>query len=151
MPVFVSAATFKGKPCVHIGNDSISIHVLTGGGHIAAVAAPGVDFNPLWEPQWDSVPPALRKLVGSQFSQTEEDRLESELLACIAGHNLCCDVFGSHSAGEVKCGASFHGEAGLVTWTVIDHVSIKNFLLCSACWLVLVLYLLQQFGRHDYN
>ena len=35
------------------------------------------------------------------------------------GHNLCCDVFGDHSEGEVsKSGLAFHGEAGQSTWKV---------------------------------
>ena len=124
MSVFVTAGTFKGLPAVHVGNKNISLRVLTGGGHIACVEAPGVHFNPLWEPHWATTTPALRKLVGtsSKFSQAPADRLESELLSCICGHNLCCDVFGAHSAGEVKSGASFHGEAAMCTWEVIDVV-----------------------------
>jgi len=35
------------------------------------------------------------------------------------GHNLCLDVFGDHSPGEVaNSGLAFHGEAGQVTWKV---------------------------------
>ena len=45
----------------------------------------------------------------------------------IGGHNLCCDVFGAHSEGEVKrAGLSFHGEAGLREWevTAVDDASV---------------------------
>ena len=97
-----------------------------GGGHIAAVKIPGNKINPLWEPPWITTTPAMRRIVARNFSQSEEDRLESELLACIGGHNLCCDVFGSHSKGEVNAGASFHGEAGLTTWEVTDINETKK-------------------------
>ena len=111
---------FNNKPAVEVGNEKIQLTILMGGGHIAAVKIPGNKINPLWEPPWITTTPAMRRIVARNFSQSEEDRLESELLACIGGHNLCCDVFGSHSKGEVNAGASFHGEAGLTTWEVTD-------------------------------
>ena len=41
------------------------------------------------------------------------------VLQHIMGHNLCLDIFGDHSPGEVaKSGLAFHGEAGQVTWKV---------------------------------
>lgn len=48
------------------------------------------------------------------------------MLSCIAGHNLCADVFGAHSKGEVDAGLCFHGEAGLVQWEVtsVDDSSV---------------------------
>jgi len=48
----------------------------------------------------------------------EPGELEGELLCGLSGINLCCDVFGAHSAGEVAAGLCFHGEAGLTTWEV---------------------------------
>ena len=113
--------SFNNKPAIVVGNENIQIVILTGGGHIAAVYNSDLpDINPLWEPEWETTTPAMRRIVARDFSQSEEDRLESELLACIGGHNLCCDVFGAHSTGEVSSGASFHGEAGLTTWEVTD-------------------------------
>ena len=113
-----SIVLFNGKPAVEVGNEAIVITVLMGGGHIASVRVPGSDINPLWVPDWPTTTPGMRRILARNFSQAEENRLESELLACIGGHNLCCDVFGSHSSGEVAAGASFHGEAGLTTWEV---------------------------------
>ena len=125
MPVHIRAAAHNGQPAVEVGNEAISMTVLTGGGHIASIQAAGVTLNPLWEPPWTTTAPSLRKLGASScdFSQDPAHRLESELLTCICGHNLCCDVFGSHSKGEVEQGgASFHGEAGLHTWDVVEVV-----------------------------
>ena len=127
MPVHVRPTSFRGLPGVLVGNETISITVLTGGGHIACIKSADVDLNPLFEPDWPTTTPALRKLVGAQFSQAPEDALESELLACICGHNLCCDVFGGHSKGEVAGGASFHGEAGMCTWTVTEVGSARRW------------------------
>ena len=49
--------------------------------------------------------------------------LEGQLLFGIAGHNICLDVFGAHSAGEVAAGMAFHGEAGLTY--VVNHRSLR--------------------------
>ena len=89
-----SIVLFNGKPAVEVGNEAIVITVLMGGGHIASVRVPGSDINPLWVPDWPTTTPGMRRILARNFSQAEENRLESELLACIGGHNLCCDVFG---------------------------------------------------------
>jgi hypothetical protein len=113
-----------------VGNAAMSLKVITSGGNIVWAGAPGVDLNPLWTPEWDTVPNSLRRVAArdaERFSQAAEDVLESQLLACIGGHNLCCDVFGAHSEGEVqKAGLSFHGEAGLREWEVteVDDASV---------------------------
>lgn len=73
-------------------------------------------LNALWEPPWPTTDPALRKLQAGVMGDSSD--LESELLAGIGGANLCCDVFGAHSKGEMASGLAFHGEAGLTTWEV---------------------------------
>lgn len=122
---FVKVSEYNGKPAVEVGNGAMSLKVITSGGNIVWAGAPGVDLNPLWTPEWDTVPNSLRRVAArdaEKFSQAAEDVLESQLLSCIGGHNLCCDVFGAHSEGEVKnAGLSFHGEAGLREWEV-THV-----------------------------
>jgi hypothetical protein len=121
---FVKASHHMGKPAVHVGNVAMSIKVLTGGGSIVHAGAPGVDINPLWTPPWKTVHSSLRRVAArdpQHFSQRSEDTLESQLLSCIGGHSLCCDVFGAHSKGEVeRAGLSFHGEAGLREWEVAE-------------------------------
>ena len=71
---------FNNKPAVEVGNEKIQLTILMGGGHIAAVKIPGNKINPLWEPPWITTTPAMRRIVARNFSQSEEDRLESELL-----------------------------------------------------------------------
>lgn len=125
---FATPCVFRGRQAVCIGNDIVQIRVLTGGGHIATVqtatdvreksGAESEDFgSPLWIPPWSTVDPALSELADTQeFGDGLEGRY---LLSHIMGHNLCLDVFGDHSKGEVdKCGLAFHGEAGQTTWKV---------------------------------
>lgn len=110
---------WRGRPAVALRNESIEVKIVTGGGHIVSIVAAGDDdLNPLWQPPWPTVDPALRKLAAQTAGVVEPGELEDELLVGIAGLNLCCDVFGAHSAGETAQGLCFHGEAGLVTWEV---------------------------------
>lgn len=122
---FVHVSSYNGKPAVHVGNAAVSLKIVTGGGNIVWAGAPGVNVNPLWTPPWETTHNSLRRIAardGEKFSQAESEVLESQLLSCLGGHNLCCDVFGPHSAGEVgRAGLSFHGEAGLREWEV-THV-----------------------------
>lgn len=121
---FVRCSEHNGKPAVEVGNAAVSLKVLTSGGSIVHAGAPGVEINPLWTPPWSTVPSSLRRVAArdaEKFSQAPADALESQLLACLGGHNICCDVFGAHSEGEVKnAGLSFHGEAGLREWEVTE-------------------------------
>ena len=109
-----------GRPAVVLRSDRAEVKVMVGGGHLSSIRSTdlpaGVEnVNPLWSPPWKTVDPSLRRLLGPQIG----DGLEGQLLSCIAGHNLCADVFGGHSAGEVeRAGLCFHGEAGLVQWEV---------------------------------
>ena len=112
---------WRGRQCVVLKNDSITVMILTGGGHIISIEhSDAAGINPLWEPPWSAeatMDPSLRRLA-TEAGIAEPGEPEGELLAGIGGINFCCDVFGAHSAGEVKEGLSFHGEAGLATWEV---------------------------------
>ena len=142
----VSPGVVRGRSGVAISNGLVELFVLHGGGHIAGFSAAGGGVNPLCFPPWTTRDPALRCVRlctwpvaarggggggglparhgrahssmerGSKLPSAEFEGLEGELLSSIAGHNLCLDVFGAHSAGEVAAGLAFHGEAGLVTW-----------------------------------
>ena len=131
--------TFAGnKPALEVGNSTITLTVGLSGCQILRAAvgtgAEGAELgipNPFWVPPWPTVPAALRRAhvaaAPDLFSNAPEDKLESELLACIGGHSLCCDVFGAHSLREVEVsGLSFHGEAGLRQWEVqrVDGASV---------------------------
>ena len=123
---FVRVSAHGNKPCVEIGNERVALKIACSGCQIVHASAPGVAWNPFWEPPWETVPVSLRRVAARddrKFSQAQQDVLESQLLASIGGHNLCLDVFGGQSVGETKrAGLSFHGEAGLLEWTV-EHVT----------------------------
>lgn len=139
---FVAPRVFRGRQAVQIGNDKVAVTVLCGGGHIALVQSAGdaaatfgagVDAaaaaahaerdhgSPLWLPPWPTYDPALSGAVPESIFG---DGLEGKyLLSHICGHNLCLDVFGAHSAAESRHAGramSFHGEAGQVTWDVVE-------------------------------
>lgn len=111
----VSATTFRNRSAIELRNDLVSMTILPGGGHIAAFTLHGHGLNPLWEPNWPGLEPNLRALGDPDVYGDSE---ESVLLSSIAGHNLCLDTFGAHSAGESGAGLSFHGEAGMTQWEV---------------------------------
>ena len=101
-------------------NGAVEATILMGGGHMQSLVSldpRAARLNPLWEPPWPTVDPSLRRLA-AETGVVEPDQLEGELLASIGGCNLCCDVFGSHSAGEAAQGLAYHGEAGVTTWEV---------------------------------
>lgn len=85
--------------------DKYRVSLLGGFAPIHTARPPCPQVNPLWTPDWPTVPAALRRVAArdaATFSQEPKDVLESQLLSCLGGHNLCCDVFGDHSAGEVR-------------------------------------------------
>ena len=61
------------------------------------------DFgSPLWVPHWPTFDPAVGECADPEIFG---DGLEGKyVLQHIMGHNLCLDVFGDHSPGEVRCG-----------------------------------------------
>lgn len=126
----VKAASFRGAPAVVMDNGSVTLTVLPGGGHIASIVPSGSSpsaaaVNPLWEPPWPLVTPALRH-VPNEDEFGDASALESILLKTICGHNLCADVFGDHSPGEVEhSDLAFHGEAGFASW-VVRHATVRD-------------------------
>ena len=113
---------FGNRPAVRIANDQVETIVVTGGGHIASFKRAGGDINAMWAPAWPTMDPALRVLADpDNYGSSGEEGLLSSIL----GHNLCVDVFGSHSPGEQSAGMTLHGESGMVTWEVaaVDHDS----------------------------
>ena len=69
-----------------------------------AVRAPRVRCH---SPRWLHNPPWCNPVRGMDVTVSW---WQGELLSGIGGMNLCCDVFGEHSEGEVKQGLCFHGE-----------------------------------------
>ena len=108
---------WRGRRAGLLGNESIELTHLTGGGHI-------VDFhfrranqtNPFWTPHWKTMEPFdfdPRKHSGV-YGTPEVGRL----LSGIAGHSLCLDLFGMPSEEEARAGGTLHGDAGVLKWNV---------------------------------
>ncbi len=114
----IQPETFRGRPAVSIQNECLRLVILTGGGHIASASLAGGGTNVLWEPHWPGLEPNLRELGTEEVYG--DDPEEGKLLSSIAGHSLCCDVFGAQSEGEVAVGLTFHGEAGMVQWSAVS-------------------------------
>ena len=111
----IEPTTFRGRPAVALRNARIGLTILAGGGHIASIKLAQNPVNPLWEPLWPALEPNLRALASDR---DYGDPHEGVMLSSIAGHNLCCDVFGAHSDAEEALGLTYHGEAGMVAWSV---------------------------------
>jgi hypothetical protein len=107
--------TFNGRRAVSIENDHLRVTILPGGGHIAEVHDKATRVNPLWTPPWTSMEP-------SRFDPATHrdygDAADARLLAGIAGHNLCLDIFGGPSEDEARAGLTPHGEASVADYDV---------------------------------
>ncbi len=100
---------------VHLENGRLRLTLLPGGGHIAAVELNENGVNPLWDPPWETIDPSTYdRAAHPQFG----DGVDARVLAGIAGHSLCFDIFGVPSDEEAAAGLGVHGEASSVDWDV---------------------------------
>ena len=91
----------SNRPQVHIENERLRLTLLPGGGHIAAVELKKNGVNPLWDPPWETVDPsAYDPKAHPEFGSD----VDARVLAGIAGHNLCFDIFGVPSEEGGRCG-----------------------------------------------
>ena len=105
----------RNRRQVYLENDRLRLVLLPGGGHIGAIELKENGVNPLWDPPWDTMDPsAYDPKAHPQFG----GGVDARLLAGIAGHNLCFDIFGVPSEAEAAAGLGVHGEASSVDWDV---------------------------------
>ena len=105
----------RDRRAARIENDRLRVTVLIEGGHIAEIVDRASGVNPLWTPPWPSVEPGAWSVdTDPQFGTGTDARL----LAGIAGHNLCLDIFGGPSDEEAAAGIGAHGEASIVSYAV---------------------------------
>ena len=104
---------FQNRRTVQIEDDSLRLTFTVEGGHLAEIFSKRTGVNPLWSPPWPGIEPSSydRKKHPEYGSDSE-----SKLLAGIAGHNLCLDIFGPPSDDEFKAGLTVHGEASVVPY-----------------------------------
>ena len=112
----VPATTCRGRRAVTIENDALRVTVLPAGGHIAEVLDKHTGINPLWSPPWDPIEPSAFDAAahGELFGRGSDARL----LAGIAGHNLCLDIFGGPSDDEAAAGMTAHGEGSIAAYEI---------------------------------
>ncbi len=103
------------RPQVHLENERLRLTLLPGGGHIAAVELKENGVNPLWDPPWETIDPSAYDSVAHPEFGSDVD---ARVLAGIAGHNLCFDLFGIPSDEEAAAGLGVHGEGSVVDWDV---------------------------------
>lgn len=114
--LFCRRATWNGRKAYELGNETIRLTALLGGGHIADLRLrSGPDVSPLWVPPWQTIEP---------YEYDEETHkhsygtiTEGKLLSGLVGHNICLDYFGSPSPEEAEQGLSQHGEAPSSKWS----------------------------------
>ena len=133
--IFCKQAFWLDRPAYILGNGTIRLTTLTGGGHIAdfrledPTNASGV--NPLWTPPWPTIEPYLyRERI---HAQTYGSVVEGKLLSGLAGHNICVDYFGSPSIEEARQGLSQHGEAAWSKWRKSD-ISVNQRRCALTMW-----------------
>jgi hypothetical protein len=101
----------RGRRAATAENRDLRVTVLEDGGHIAEIADKRTGINPLWVPPWTSLDPSAFDPAGhSEYGSGADARL----LAGIAGHNWCLDIFGPPSDDEAAAGLGPHGEASIV-------------------------------------
>jgi len=112
----VPVTNWRGRRAVAVENDDLRVTVLVEGGHIAEVLDKRTGISPLWSPPWDSIEPSAfdPEVHGSRFGGGSD----AQLLAGIAGHNLCLDIFGGPSDAEAAAGLTAHGEGSVVAYDV---------------------------------
>lgn len=106
---------YANRRQVHLENDRLRLTLLPGGGHIAAAALKENGVNPLWDPPWETIDPSS---YDPRKHRQYGGGVDAQLLAGIAGHNLCFDLFGVPSAAEAAAGLGVHGEAPARDWEI---------------------------------
>ena len=90
----IISKTMHGRQGWELSNDKLALYLMAGGGHMAGLQVQGrKTLNPYWIPIWKSIEPGA-------YRPRDAKRYGDQLLACIAGHNLCLGAFGDPSAEE---------------------------------------------------
>ena len=109
--------TYRGRRAAVIENDDLRVTVLQEGGHVAEILDKRSGVNPLWIPPWPSIEPSTY----DPKKHTEYGAgADARLLAGIAGHNLCLDIFGGPSDAEFAAGITPHGEGAVAPYEIVE-------------------------------
>jgi hypothetical protein len=121
--------SWHGRRASSIENQSLRVTVLHEGGHIAEILDKASGVNPLWTPPWPSIEPSSHD---TRKHPEYGDNVESKLLAGIAGHNLCLDIFGGPSAEEAAAGIGVHGEGSVAAYGIEASAGRLKMTACFA-------------------
>jgi hypothetical protein len=117
--LFAAAATqFTGRSAWTIDAPHLRVTVLKGGGHVAEIAlkTPGA-VNPLWVQNRPTMDPV--NFVAARDAQRYGGDAAAKLRSGLAGHSLCFPYWGNPSPSEERAGMTFHGETGVVDWSLL--------------------------------
>ncbi len=104
---------YRGRRAYQWENELLRVTVLEEGGHVAEIFDKKTGVNPLWTPPWETIEPST---YGADTHPEYGTGPEAKLLAGIAGHNWCVDLFGPPSDDEERAGYTVHGEASIVRY-----------------------------------
>lgn len=111
----IVSKTMHGRQGWELKNGKLALFLMAGGGHIAGLQVQGrKTANPYWIPIWKSIEPGA-------YRPKDAKRYGNQLLAGLAGHNLCLGAFGDPSPEEAKAGLGCHGEAPVARWRVLKR------------------------------
>jgi hypothetical protein len=104
---------YRGRRACSIENQLLRVTVVAEGGHIAEILDKRTGITPLWSPTWESLDPST---LSAERATTYGGAADAALLAGIAGHNLCLDIFGGPSQEELAAGYTAHGEGSVAPY-----------------------------------
>jgi hypothetical protein len=110
------SSKFESRRAATIENEFLRVTVLVEGGHIAEVLDKATGINPLWTPPWPSIEPSTYDPAA--HAGVYGRGTDARLLAGIAGHNLCLDIFGGPSEEEAAAGLTAHGDAPVIGYEI---------------------------------
>lgn len=112
-----SVTQFTGRSAWTVETPNLRVTILKGGGHVAEIALRSAGaINPLWVQTRATIDP-------SRFEQARDARIYgggsgAKLMSGLAGHSLCFPYWGNPSPAEERAGMTFHGETGVVDWSL---------------------------------
>jgi hypothetical protein len=108
---------WREREAATIENSALRVTVLREGGHVAEILHKETGVNPLWTPPWPTMEPSAYD--AARHPEYGGDA-EAKLLAGIAGHNVCLDMFGAPSEEEAAGGMTVHGQAPVAEYQIAD-------------------------------
>lgn len=118
--VTVTETTLHGRSALTLGNGSLSLSVLPGGGFIGAVQLttgdPRADINPMRVPDYQTIDPHTYDPENAAHAAAYGTDVQGRLMSGYMGHYTCFPQFGNSPQEFAAAGYGQHGEAIDVLW-----------------------------------